>query len=199
LLHRAGAAVAHGVSCAALCHAAHEPLRRALALFKRVADAAHEALRWGMTTSLSKVSQSVALGALCGVVHSFGANATMFIQPLGGKVDGWGSGRSIGINWRGLHQGINMRGRCHCLAAGQAHVKVTSVASEPLFTSLKTLLAGGRVQGVVAQVTRVSLVVRARKAGVALWARHSATTHCDRTGRDSCSNCIRQCTWIMVW
>ena len=87
MLQRADAAVAHGVSCAAARHAAHEPLRRVLALRECVADAAQEALRWGAAAA-SKCNQVVALGALRGVVHSFGANAAELVQPLGGEFEG---------------------------------------------------------------------------------------------------------------
>ncbi len=95
MLQRADAAVAHGVSCAAARHAAHEPLRRMLALRECVADAAQETLRWGAAAA-SKCNQVVALGTLRGVVHSFGADAAELIQPLGGEVDGSGGSSSCG-------------------------------------------------------------------------------------------------------
>ena len=82
------AAVAHGVSCAAPCHAAHQPQRRLLALRMRVADAAHDALRCSTAASAGQGRQRVTFGALRGVVHGFGAHAAELVKPLGGDDDG---------------------------------------------------------------------------------------------------------------
>ena len=87
-MQRADAAVAHGVSCAAPCHAAHQPQRRLLALRMRVADAAHDALRCCTAASAGQGCKRVTFGALRGVVHGVGAHAAVLVKPFGGKVDG---------------------------------------------------------------------------------------------------------------
>ena len=87
-MQRADAAVAHGVSCAAPCHAAHQPQRRLLALRARVADAAHDALRCSTAASAGQGRQRVTFGALRGVVHGFGTPAAELVKPLRGDVDG---------------------------------------------------------------------------------------------------------------
>ena len=86
-MQRADAAVAHGVSCAAPCHAAHQPLCRLLALRMRVADAAYNALRCSTAAFIGEGHQRVTFGALRGVVHGFGAHAAELVKPLGGDVD----------------------------------------------------------------------------------------------------------------
>ena len=86
-MQRADAAVAHGVSCATPCHAAHQPQRRLLARRMRVADAAHDALRCSTAASAGERGQRMALGALRGVVHGFGAHAAELVKPFSGDVD----------------------------------------------------------------------------------------------------------------
>ena len=124
MLQRADAAAAHCVSCAAARHAAHNPLRRVLALRERVAHAAQEALRWG--AAASKCNQVVALRALRGVVNSFGAHATELVQPLGGEVDGgrWSRGgggvhgrRSV-REGRDAQRGHACQSRCRLIGDG---------------------------------------------------------------------------------
>jgi hypothetical protein len=87
LMQRADTAVAHGVSCAAPCHAAHQPQRRLLALCARVAHAAHDALHCSTAASAGEGHQRATFGALRGVVRGFGAHAAELVKPLGGDVD----------------------------------------------------------------------------------------------------------------
>ena len=89
MLQCADAAVAHGVSCAAARRAAHEPLRRVLALDGFMADAAQEALlrMSGSAAVVREGREQVTFGALRRVVNVLGAHAAILVQPFGCNVD----------------------------------------------------------------------------------------------------------------
>ena len=88
---RAEAAAAHEVAAAAAHHAAHEPLRSALAVGKTVTNPAHDTLlRLCAAITGNQGQERVSLWALRGVVHVLGAHAAVLVQPLCGEVDGGG-------------------------------------------------------------------------------------------------------------
>ena len=74
---RDNASTTHGVASAAARHAAHEPLRRVLALRAYVADAANEG---GRAVAAGRTGpERVAFGALRRVVNVLGAHAAVLV------------------------------------------------------------------------------------------------------------------------
>ena len=107
---RCDASCAHGVASAASSHAAHQPIARMLPLRRPVAHAANHVVGVARLLRLraaaaDKGRQGVAFRALRRVVHVFGAHVAVFIQPLGGEVDG-------GRRWRRGGGGAGDDGRC---------------------------------------------------------------------------------------
>ena len=90
MLQLRDARVAHGVSCAAVGHAAPHPLQRLVThrASACVTHAAYERLLCWRAAAVGQGNEGVALGTLRRVVHHLGANAAVLVLPLRGEVDG---------------------------------------------------------------------------------------------------------------
>ncbi len=86
MLQQGDARAAHAECSTAARHTAHKPLARVLALSKFVTNAANEVLLQ-IPGAIRKCNERMALWTMRRIVHIFGANGLMFIDPIGGKID----------------------------------------------------------------------------------------------------------------